>query len=131
MEKEGLIVSDSDVLIKLTDRNNKQLFEISSRLGFHNFCINSISFSELLCGAHNRHHRKKLIQELGKFIFLELNPTIDKIHRELILKYSLSHGLKVQDSLIAATALFYQMLLFTLSISNYRFITGTGLEVIK
>jgi len=109
MEKERLILCDSDVLIELIDRKNEKIFANCLKFGFTNICISSISFSELICCSLNAEHQLKLIKELDKFILCDLNPTIDKIHHDLIVRYALSHGLKVQDALLSATCLFFQI----------------------
>ncbi|MFY8037255.1 MAG: PIN domain-containing protein [Cyclobacteriaceae bacterium] len=127
MEKERLILCDSDVLIELIDRKNEKIFANCLKFGFTNICISSISFSELICGSLNAEHQLKLIKELDKFILCDLNPTIDKIHHDLIVRYALSHGMKVQDALISATCLFFQMPLYTLNAKDFRFIEGLEL----
>jgi tRNA(fMet)-specific endonuclease VapC len=127
MEKKGLVLCDSDVLIELIDRNNQQVFNRIVNFGFSNLCISSVSFSELFCGALNKAHHKKLSKELTKFILCEVGREIDKTHRELIIKYCLSHRLQVNDALIAATALNYQLPLYTLNASDFKFIKGLQL----
>jgi len=47
----------------------------------------------------------------------------------LVEKYSLSHGMKIYDAIIAATCLVYDLPLWTYNVKDFQFING--LELIK
>jgi tRNA(fMet)-specific endonuclease VapC len=127
MEEKSLVLCDSDVLIEIFDRNNSTVITKLASFGTQNLCISSVSFSEILFGANDRKHFLYLRSKLESFLLLELRPEIDLRHRNLILNYSLSHGLRIQDALIAATALTYEIPIYTLNAKDFRFIKGLRL----
>ena len=124
MEKKGLVICDTNILIEVIDRNNKKIIESLVELGEGNLCVSSVTYSELLLGAVNRLHFSLLLTELEKFILIPIDNQIDQLHRKLIKQYSLSHRLSIQDALIASTALHYDLDLFTLNMKDFRFIEG-------
>ena len=127
MEKEKLVVCDTNVLIEVIDRNNKEMILTLIDLGASNLYISSISYSELILGATNKSHLARLLRELNRFPVLSLTPSIDLQHRKLLMQYSLSHGLTIPDALIAASALDKGYRLLTLNKKDFKFIEGLDL----
>jgi hypothetical protein len=127
VEKEGLVVCDSDVLIELFDRSNKAIQNRLVEFGTDKLSISSITYSEIIFGAFNKQHQKKLIGQLNSFILIEIDESIDFVHRELIKRYSLSHKLSIQDAIVASTALKDNYSLYTLNTKDFRFIEGLRL----
>jgi predicted nucleic acid-binding protein len=122
VEKEELVVCDTNILIEVIDRNNQRIIRDLIDIGSDKLCISSVSYSELILGATNRSHLSKLIIELQKFPIIPLTPTIDLYHRGLLPQFGLSHKLSIQDALIAATAIENDCTLFTLNKKDFRFI---------
>ena len=58
---------------------------------------------------------------------MNLNEEITEIAINLVEKYSKSHGLKIPDALIAATAIYYDITLWTYNIKDFHFIEGLKL----
>ena len=58
---------------------------------------------------------------------MPLNEEITEIAINLIEKYSKSYGLKIPDALIASTAIYYDLSLWTYNIKDFRFIENLGL----
>ena len=46
---------------------------------------------------------------------------------DLVARYRLSHKMDIEDALIAATAIYYDVQLFTLNIKDFTFIPGIKL----
>jgi predicted nucleic acid-binding protein len=115
MEKEELVICDSDVVIELLDRSNKSIKNRLVQLGVEKLAVSSITYSEIIFGAFDKKYQKKLIEQLNKFILIEIDSSIDFIHRELVKRYALSHRLSIQDALVASTALKDNYPLYTLN----------------
>jgi len=127
MEEKGLVLCDSDILIEVLDRNNQKIITALNSFGTENLCISSVSFSEIIFGSKNKQHQQLLESKLKTFLLINLTSFIDTTHQELILKYSLSHKLQMQDALIAATALTFDIPLYTLNAKDFKFIKGLKL----
>ena len=127
MEGEDLIVCDSDVLIEFLDRENLEIKEKLGSVGFRNLCASAVSVGELLAGARDQKHSKKIQTFTSELIVVPITEAVTDVYLNLIKQYSLSHGLKVQDALIAATVLVFDLRFYTLNTKDFRFIKGIRL----
>ena len=127
MEEKELVICDSDVLIEVIDRNNKKVLNFLIHLGTENLCISLVTYSEIIFGALSKPHYLKLLPDLKKFTLISIDTQIDKLHRDLVQRYSLTHKLSVQDALIAATSLHFDIPLYFLNKKDFRFVEGLRL----
>lgn len=127
MEKK--IIADTDVLIDYLDESKSRHDNTVIILENKNIIISisSITVMELIVGAVNKTHLNRINKELKGFLTILPNPEIALIAIRLLRQYHLSHGLKIQDCFIAATALFVKIPLFTYNIKDFKFIDGLEL----
>ena len=127
MEKK--IIADTDVLIDYLDESKSRHDKTVAILEDKNLAISisSITVMELIVGAVNKTHLNRINKELRGFLTILPNPEIALIAIRLLQQYHLSHGLKIQDCFIAATALFVKIPLFTYNIKDFKFIEGLEL----
>jgi tRNA(fMet)-specific endonuclease VapC len=59
---------------------------------------------------------------LNKLEILHIHEGISKNAVELVEEYALSHKLSIPDALIAATAIYYNLPLYTLNLKDFVFI---------
>jgi predicted nucleic acid-binding protein len=97
---DKLLRCDTCVIIDFLNENDLLLFQLKQD-SFILF-INSIIEMELLQGAHDKKELRKIEQQLKIFRRLEINQGILDTATHLVIKYSLSHQLKLADALIAA-----------------------------
>ncbi len=84
--------------------------------------INPVIELELLQGAKNKTEMQQLEKKLRMFYQLNMPQENFQVARDLIKFYSLSHGLRLADALIAANALIYDLSLYTLNVKDFIFI---------
>ena len=84
--------------------------------------INPVIELEILQGVRNKKEMQQLEKRLRMFYQLDMPQENFQVARDLIKIYSLSHGLRLADALIAANALIYNLELFTLNTKDFRFI---------
>ena len=124
------MIIDTDVIIWTMRGNSRaaQLIEKDT-----NRCISIISYMELLQGAKNKDHHR-IIKNFLKECTFTLFPVSDKIGNRAsvyIEEYSLSHGLRVADALVAATAVENNMKLCSANNKHYKFIKELDLKILK
>lgn len=127
MEKAKLVIVDTDVIIEFLDRNNEIVTKKLRSFGINNVLMSEVTASELIFGARNRKHLATLAAFLNQCVILSINEAISNLHFKLVRDYSLSHKLKVQDALIAATALHWEIDFYTLNKKDFKFIKGLQL----
>jgi predicted nucleic acid-binding protein len=126
MAKEQIVLCDTSVIIDYYN-GNKLIIEELDRIGFKNIAISFVVYGEAICGALNKQDFQKWIKFLDKFIIINMNEEIAINSSELLKKYVLSHKLHFADAMIASTALYYQLPLFTLNKKDFRFIDNIEL----
>lgn len=106
-----LVMCDTCVLIDFFNGRSYQLAELY--VNNSQLFINLVIELEVLQGARNKIEMQQLEKSLAMFHLLELSAEIFDLARQLIKPYALSHRLRLADALIAATALVYDLDLFT------------------
>ena len=120
------ILCDTDVIIEYL-KGNETTKKIFDKLERANIALSAITLMELYYGALNKRELNKIKKALSEFSILPLNEEITEIAINLIEKYSKSHGLKIPDALIASTAIYYDISLWTYNIKDFRFIESLSL----
>ena len=131
-QKESTILVDTDVLINLFDPNKPNHATADKTLAELVFLkatlyISVITEIEMLQGTKPTIEKKGLIKKLSAFQGFNVTEEISIAAKELIVEYSSSHGLMLADALIAATALFVDIPLFTFNKKDFRFIKNLKL----
>lgn len=126
MEEGRLILCDTNILIEIY-RNNASIISEVGKIGELNVALSVISAGELLYGAMNRKELASIRKDLAKVSLLKIDNQVCEVFLQLMTDYSLSHHLDVPDGLIAATAIRYDVELFTLNKKHFQFIKGLRL----
>lgn len=121
------VLCDTCVLIDFINGRGQQIVELHVKKV--QLFINPVIELELFQGARNKADMKDLEKILAMFHNLELPSEVFHVARQLIKIYSLSHGLRLADALIAATALVYGLDLFTVNQKDFCFIPELDLHV--
>ena len=121
---------DTDVLIWV-QRGNQQAAALVEREGER--CISVLTYMELLQGAKEKRQHEYILDFFREFS-IRILPLSENIgHRAAIYieEYSLSHGLRAGDAIIAATATENGLTLCTANNKHYKPIKELKLRVFK
>jgi predicted nucleic acid-binding protein len=101
----------------------KKLFENGAML-----FINSIIEMELLQGARNKNELRIIQKKLKMFRLLDMQQAIFDLATTHLRHYCLSHNLALPDAIIGATAIYYQIPLFTYNRKDFKFLPDIQLK---
>ena len=121
-----MILSDTCVLIE-NFRENPEITRIIKDIGPDNIVLNTIIVMELISGARNKIELNSIKKRLNKFQIVEINQSVLDDANSLMEEYHLSHGLKIPDAIIAATAKFHGIPLYTFNKKDFNFVPGIKL----
>ncbi|WP_138481837.1 type II toxin-antitoxin system VapC family toxin [Dyadobacter bucti] len=122
-----MLLLDTNILIDYL-RGKQQTIEFIHYFGKIHFAVNTIVVLELYNGCLNRAELAKTKNLLNGLVHLELNDAISQTAPNIGQTFALSHQLSVSDTLIAATALVYDLELRTLNLRDFRTIPGLRLS---
>ncbi len=126
-EKNLMILCDTNVIIEILKGNEKTIKIIES-IGLENIAISSVTVMELYFGALNKRELSKIKKHLKALNIVHFDNDISELAVSMIESYSKSHGLQIPDAIIAATALSFEMKLFTLNLKDFKYIDGLNLQ---
>lgn len=116
-----MILCDTNILIEFY-RNNASAIAELKKIGQSNIAVSVVTSGELIYGAINKRELNQILEDLSHLQVLAIDSTICSIFLQLMEQFSLSHKLSLPDALIAATALNYDIPLYTLNLKDFRFI---------
>ena len=121
-----MVIFDTNILIELY-RGNIAVKEEIERIKSNVFYISSITVSEFMVGAKDKADLKKIEKQLSYYTAIPINTEITDIFIDLFKTLTLSHRPGIADTLIAATALYYHLPLYTYNKKHFQFIPGIEL----
>lgn len=82
---------------------------------------------ELIQGIRNKQELVQFRKKLKNYNIIHFNEKTSQIAVELMVAFKLSMGLLIPDAIIAATALAYNLQLFTYNLKDFNFIPNLRL----
>ena len=118
---------DTDVLIDVS-RNNEAAIDFLDQLG-DSWSISIITALELIVGARNKNEVTQIDQLIAAYSAIPLTAEIGNSSYGLLRQFAKSHGLRVFDSLIAATAIEENLTLVTKNKKHFQVMSNLKLKV--
>ena len=122
-----MILCDTNILIEIFRKNLIIRSELD-KIGYKNIVISDVTRAELFIGAKNKIELQTIRKHLSTLHTLHIKSDISEIAVKLIDEYCLSHSLKLADALIAATAIYHDIELFTLNLKDFKYIPNIKLH---
>lgn len=121
MAENRAVVCDTNIIIELF-KDNEVVKENCLDIGIENLCINTVTIGEFYYGALNKKEIPLIKKHLEKFAILPITEPISRRFTELMRTYCLSHRPFIGDMFIAATAMHFDIELYTLNKKDFHFI---------
>lgn len=126
----GLLLIDSDVLVWLTRGHAGAARRLNA---LNPWRISVVTYIELAQGCRDRAELARLKKGLAarRTEFVPITPIISERAVELIERLALSHGLRLADALIGATAIALGATLISANAKHFAAVDGLALEVFE
>jgi predicted nucleic acid-binding protein len=121
-----MILCDSNIFISAFNGRQDTIDELQ-KIGLDNILLPAMVIMELYQGMGNKKELNQMKKRLKHYSVLQIDKTTSEIAVSLIDSYHLSHGLKIPDALIAASALISGLELYTYNLKDFSFITSIKL----
>ena len=118
---------DTDVLVDVS-RNNQAAMDFLDQLD-DSWSMSIITALELLVGARNKKEVTQIDQLVAVYSAIPLTTEIGNSSYGLLRQFAKSHGLRVFDSLIAATAIEENLTLLSRNKKHFQMIGNLKLEI--
>ena len=117
-----MVIIDADVIIELLRKNPLAKSFISNEVGSQNIILSCITVAEIQQGANNKEDLQQINKILKQYILVPIDYSISNIFATLFEKFTLSHSSGIPDTLVAATALHYNLPLLSINQKNFKHI---------
>jgi len=101
------------------------------KIGYENIVISDVVKAELFFGARDKIDLLNIKKSIQDFYTFNIQSEISKMAVDLLESYCLSQKMNLPDALIAATAIYYNIELFTLNIKDFKYISEIKLYQYK
>jgi len=119
--EEELVLCDTNVFIHFFN-GNEETINIFKKLGDRRILIPSVTVMELYQGMGNKAELSSMKKKIKNYSVLHFTSDVSILAIGYINRYSLSHNLQIPDAIIAASAVTFQLPLFTYNLKDFRFI---------
>lgn len=123
----ALTIVDTDILIDVARGEADAINCLLHLQQTSTLAISAVSHMELIVGCRNKKELQDLENFLNRYQILKISDRISERAVDLLTQYFLSHGLRIPDGLIAATALVHNEAFITKNQRDFRFIAGLNL----
>jgi len=118
---------DTDILVDVS-RNNETAIDFLDQLD-DSWSMSIITALELIVGARNKKEVNQIDQLVAVYSTIPLTTEIGNSSYGLLRQFAKSHGLRVFDSLIAATAIEGDLTLLSKNKKHFQMISNLNLEI--
>ena len=122
-----MILCDTNVMIRVFSLYQDTL-EAVETIGYNNIALSEITVMELYRGTFNKVELLRMQKRVLAYPAIPVTETTSRLATKFIEQLHLSHGLQIPDALIAATAVTYQLPLFTYNLKDFRPVPGLVLH---
>jgi predicted nucleic acid-binding protein len=117
-----MVLIDADVIIELLRKNPLAKSFIDNEIGGLNIILSCITVAEIQQGAMSKENLQQINKMLKQYIVVPIDYSISNIFESLFGNYTLSHDCGIPDTLVAATALHYNLPLLTINQKHFKHI---------
>jgi predicted nucleic acid-binding protein len=121
-----MILLDTNIFVEIS-KGNVAMVSIVEHIEKQNIVVSDISRAELFYGARDKMELKQLQRLINYLNIFPITPEVSTLAVKFVEAYCLSHKARILDMLIAATAIYYNVELYTLNVKDFIFIPGLKL----
>ncbi|MCR8557870.1 type II toxin-antitoxin system VapC family toxin [Mucilaginibacter sp. BJC16-A38] len=121
-----MVLCDTNILIHAFNGRQTTISRLND-IGLDQVVLSVITVMELYQGMSNKTELAQLKKKIKFYDVIDIDINTSKMASSLIENFKLSHGLQIPDAIIGATAVIYQIPLFTYNIKDFNFIPGIQL----
>jgi len=126
MDEKLNYILDTCILIDYL-RGEPSVYDLFVKDEKNKLSMSTITMMELVLGALNKREVNYIQKAFKKIDIIYIDEDISKMAESLIINYSKSHNLQIDDALIAATSIKTNAKLITYNLSDFKYIPDVQL----
>ncbi|MDD5265975.1 MAG: type II toxin-antitoxin system VapC family toxin [Methylococcales bacterium] len=124
-----MILCDTNVFIHAFNGNEATIAQMEV-IGLTKIGLSAITLMELYQGTGNKSELAQMKKKLRFYDIVQVDRHISTMSIELIENFKLSHSLQIPDAIIGATAIVYNIPLYTYNIKDFNFMPNINIHTV-
>lgn len=116
-----MILCDTNIFISAFNGRANTINQLNI-IGLREIALSAVTVMELLQGMGNKQELAQMKKKIKYYDVVQIDKAISQKAIEFIESYKLSHGLLIPDAIIGATAIVYQIPLYTYNVKDFDFL---------
>lgn len=116
-----MILCDTNIFISAFNGRTDTIDQLD-KIGLAEIALSAVTVMELFQGMGNKNELAQMKKKIQFYDVVQIDNAISEKAIELIENFKLSHGLQIPDAIIGATAVVYQIPLYTYNLRDFEFI---------
>ncbi len=122
------VLCDTNIFISAFNGRQDTVDQLEN-IGLDRIVLSAITLMELLQGMGNKNELEQMKKKVNRYGVIQMDEVISAKAIDFIDAYKLSHGLEIPDAIIGATAVVYQIPIYTYNVRDFSFLPGINLYV--
>ncbi len=118
-----MVLCDTNIFISAFNGKADTIDQLN-KIGLAGIVLSSITVMELFQGMNNKTELAQMKKKIKYYDVVQIDEVISQKAIEFIETYKLSHSLQIPDAIIGATAVVYQIPLYTYNVKDFDFLPG-------
>jgi hypothetical protein len=124
-----MILCDTNIFIHAFNGNEETIEQLKV-IGGNNIVLSAITVMELYQGMGNKNELAQMKKKLRYYDIVHVDKFISNTAIDLIATFKLSHALQIPDAIIGATAIVYNIPLYTYNIKDFNFMPNINIHAV-
>ena len=118
-----MVLCDTNIFISAFNGRTDTI-DLLDKIGLAKIALSAVTVMELFQGMGNKNELAQMKKKIKFYDVVHIDNAISGKAIEFIETYKLSHGLLIPDAIIGATAVVYQIPLYTYNVRDFDFLPG-------
>lgn len=121
-----MVLCDTNIFISAFNGRQDTIDQLD-KIGLDEIVLSAVTVMELFQGMGNKEELARMKKKIKYYDIVQIDQDISTKAIEFIESFKLSHGLQIPDAIIGATAVIYQIPLYTYNLRDFDFLPNINL----
>ena len=118
-----MVLCDTNIFISAFNGRTETIDQLD-KIGLAEIALSAVTVMELFQGMGNKNELAQMKKKIKFYDVVQIDSAISEKAIEFVEAYNLSHGLKIPDAIIGATAVIHKIPMYSYNLKDFDFLPG-------